>query len=950
MTANKTTHWWAIGRTLWLSAVTMGLAVSCGHADDDDASTPPEVSPSPTPETTTATPWPPTPTVIPATATPVPATPTPVPITPTPEPPRGVLEDTVEVRFDTTGAPHIYATNDHDLFFTQGYIAAHQRLFQMELNRVQALGRQTEIYGSSALGEDILVRELKPMEHAQNELAAWEGDRDRELGWLEAYVEGVNSYIDDALAGENGAQLPDALVALDRVPEYYTVPQLFAMDYMFGLTLGPDPLLELTITILDLAIGDEAMQDLLQLAPIEDAFTVPDAQVPAGSSGRIGDASARLEESAAPGKVHYPPELRAYLASLMANPDKRRQILAALPRIQRLTLFRSYSGSNAWVVSGAHTQSGFPLLANDPHMGIDTPNLFHQVHLNTKEAGGDIDVMGVVAAGGPGIILGHNERVGWGVTTSYFDVTDLYLEIPAGGPTAPEGGVRFDHQVVPYDTWEETFRVRQSDGTYVDEVHTLKRVPHHGPVLPSALLGLPEELVISMQWAGEGSGSTLGTIMKFALADTIDDIRAAMEAHRLGAGNFVFATVDGDIAYDPTTALPIRQGDDASPPWFALPGTGGYEWTGDYISPDQIPHAYNPPAGFVVTANNDPSGHTADGDPLNDGLYLGATYASGMRAKRIDQWLRERIAEDVPLSANDMMTLQGDVEALMAKRLIPYLLEAANRRPDLLESDDQAALALFQHWDFRMTDDSAAGALYSAWWPTAFQEIFEDDLIPDLFDYFNGDYGQYYARPLIHFLDATADNIDAIDAGTAEFPSATGVNYFDDLTTPDVVETRDEQLLEALHRAVVHLRGLLGSDPESWRWADIHTATLNNASSPWVSGWDRGPYPIDGTGYTVDCADSVLFQDGDPPDVFDVWKGPVMREVMDFDGGVIQTHIILVGGQVDDPDSDHFNDQTDDWVNNVARPQPFTRSDVEAATETIWTLSAGFPETATLTP
>ncbi len=951
---------WIAVRSIAIAVLSCAALVACGHSGDDDvtSSPVPEVTPTESPATTTppapsatplsSTPEPATMTPEPATMTPEPATMTPEPATPTPIPPRGTLSSPVEVRFDTTGAPHIYAENDHDLFFAQGYLAAHQRLFQMELNRLQALGRKTEIHGSGSLGEDMLVRALRPIAHAEDEMAAWEGVRDRELGWFEAYVEGVNGYIDDALAGRNGASLPDAMIALDYRPDYYTVPQLFAMDYMFGITLGPDPLLELTITILDIALGDDAMLDLLKLAPIEDAYTVPDAQVAAVAAGRAVSPASH-EGAPAPShgaRVHWPPELRAHIETLMAQPEKRRQVLAALPRIQALDLFKRFSASNAWVVHGEHTSSGFPLLANDPHMGIDTPNLFHQVHLNTRQAGGDLDIMGVVAAGGPGIILGHNDRVGWGVTTSYFDVTDLYLEVPATGPAAPGGGVWFEREVVPYETWDETFRIRQADGSYTEEVHQVKRVPHHGPVLPPELLGLPEELVISMKWAGEPDGSTLGTILKFILAHDIDDIRTAMEAHKLGAGNFVFATVDGDIAYDPTTRLPIRQGDDGSPPWYALPGTGGFEWTGDTIPPDQIPHAYNPPAGFLVTANNDPSGDTADGDPLNDGTYLGATYASGMRARRIDQWLRSRIAAGTPVSAEDMVALQGDVDSLMARRLVPYLLQAADRRPDLVDTDDQAALSLLQDWDYLASGDSPAAALYATWWPTAFQEIFEDDLIPDLFTSFNGDYGQYYARPLVYFLDATADNIDAIDAGTAPFPSATGVNYFDDTATEGTVETRDEQLLEAFHRSVAHLSALLGPDPSGWRWDAIHTATLNNASSPWVTGLDRGPYPLDGTGYTVDCADSVLFENGNPPELFDVWKGPVMRTVMDFDGGIIRTYITLAGGQVDDPDSAHFNDQTDDWVANVARPQPFTRAEVEAATEETWILPSGFPGVA----
>jgi len=197
----------------------------------------------------------------------------------------------------------------------------------------------------------------------------------------------------------------------------------------------------------------------------------------------------------------------------------------------------------------------------------------------------------------------------------------------------------------------------------------------------------------------------MGTIFRFIEAKNMNDIEAAMADHKIGAGNFVFATIDGDIAYDARTSLPLREINSASPPWFALPGTGGYEWTGEYIPAEMVPHTVNPVSGIAVTANNDPSGDTADNNPLNNEWYFGATYASGMRARRIDDQLREWISSGRKLTAQDMMTLQADLDSLLARRLIPYLLEAADRNPGMLNSDETTALGYVREWDYQMSGD-----------------------------------------------------------------------------------------------------------------------------------------------------------------------------------------------------------------------------------------------------
>ena len=220
-------------------------------------------------------------------ASPAPATATSTPIT-SDCPEEGdptTLHCPVDVRFDPRGTPHIYAESEHDLFFTQGWLAAHERLFQIEDNRLRALGRRAELYGSGRLSDDLFMRALRLQTYGADELTRWQTAYPRELGWLSAYIAGLNAYLDDAAAGRNGARLPESYQAIGYAPAHFQAAEFMAMDRLFALSLGPDPGLELTITLLKLVLPAPMFRDLLRTAPIEPAFTTVDAETEPGSGG-----------------------------------------------------------------------------------------------------------------------------------------------------------------------------------------------------------------------------------------------------------------------------------------------------------------------------------------------------------------------------------------------------------------------------------------------------------------------------------------------------------------------------------------------------------------------------------------------------------------------------------------------------------------------------------------
>lgn len=962
-------------RSLWTSALLAPLGSSlmllgCSGEPDESPSPSPEITPTSVPITPTAVPITPTPKPDP-TPTPTPEpTPEPTP-TATPEPPKSALENPVQVHFDSTGMPHIFAKNDHDVFFTQGYLAARDRLFQLDLTRRQALGRLTEVYGEGSLGNDVVVRGFKPLEHAASEYDRWLTVYPRQVGWAEAYAAGVNAFIDDAKAGRNNASLPDEYAALDLEPEYLNLTQLLAMDYMFAVTLGTDPLLELTITLIQILVGEEAFSDLLRTMPIEPASTIPDSQKPLSTrqqplekrSLTAGDLQHLLEKASTlappesgrakraldPLNVQqraqqkgpgFDPELKAQLSKLAQDPVVRDQIRDFIRRYPLIQLWDTSLGSNAWAVASENTTTGGALLAGDTHMGLSLPTFFNQVHLNTTEAGGDIDAAGVVAAGGPGLIIGTNGKIGWSITTNMMDNCDLFLE----RPTSDGSGIRINGETVPFEIWNETYQIRLSDGTYENRKVEMRRTEEHGQVLPNEILGLPAQLMISLKWAGEREGTVIGTLYEFMLSQDLDDMRVAMDHHTLGAGNFVMADINGDVAYDPRTSVPLRQTLELeNPPWLALPGTGGYEWTG-FLDLDEVPHIYRPTSGIISSANNDGYGNTLDGNPLNDEYYIGAIYDSGMRAHSINMWLREKLSSGQKISPEMMGELQAYTYEYIAEHMVPFLLEAATRRPDLVSEAESTSLDYLRSWDYKMEPDSIGASIYAAWWLTAVQEVFEDELDPALFDSLTGDVAQYYARPMIFFLHETAEYIDQLDAGTASFPSQSGLNFFDDQETSGVVETRDEMLLRALDRAVAHLTSLAGDQQNTWRWDRFHTLNLSNGSERWLEEeLDRGPYPMGGSSYTVLCTEGGYYRDGQPVDVWDVRKASSIRMVLDFSGGTVKMENVIPGGQSERVDSPYYDDQIDLWVGNERREIPLTRTEVEADSDDVWNLAAGWP-------
>lgn len=849
------------------------------------------------------------------------------------------LKNDVEVIYDEWGIPHIYAQNLYDAVLVQGYLCAKDRLFQMDYTRRLVQGRLSELFGKSRLDDDKMSRVVGFTRIAKKTSEYYKKNEPEVYRILDAYSSGVNAYIDDAVAGRNGAFLPPEFGRIDPsyVPEPWTPEDVFAIGKAMTFELSASVEEELLASLTSL-LFPELFNDLIRYQPIDNTFTLGDFPPPLLTvSGNIADVrSTKLNPQDISSSLSKPlSDDRKYLL------DKFNELINKLHKLELLSPSKRYYGSNNWVVSGSHTKSGYPMLANDPHLSLDTPPVWWESHISTPEG----DVAGVTFPGAPGVVLGHNDYIAWGATVVAADVTDIYKE--EVDPKDPDK-VIFNGKPVAMDVYDEPIRVRNEDGglnDYYVEDFKVRVVPHHGPVLTDILPDVISAFgTFTMKWTGNDVTTEVTTFMKFDRARNLDDFIDALNYFKTGAQNFVYADVYGNIAYMPMADYPIRPWDlYKQPPTLALPGTGEYEWDG-FIPRSEIFRAVNPTKGFIATANNDPVGVTADNDPFNDRYYIGGLFDYGLREMVITRRLSNYITKGEKIGFEEMADVQAEVTSGLAEKFLPFLFDAAYERPDLVTTYGiSSAIDELKNWDKVNTRDSVGATIFHIWIIETLLNTFGDDLpLDELKEALIG-YIEVGPRPLLYFLEGN--------------PSLSGKDYFDDVKTPLTIETKEEILLKSLKDAVDYIKNACTNnyiscdqnDMNTWRWGLFHTKRF------WHPVYDdiTGPaYENDGGLSVVDASDFGYMSGpniSNPP--FRQGGGPSMRHVVELVPGRVRARNALPGGQSGIPDTVHFRDQLPLWLSNgetdvwgSTREVWFLRSDVEAHNYERIVFKKGFPQ------
>ena len=556
-------------------------------------------------------------------------------------------------------------------------------------------------------------------------------------------------------------------------------------------------------------------------------------------------------------------------------------------------------GSNSWVVDGRNTSTGKPLLANDPHLGPSMPSIWYQMglHCRTVSASCPYDVAGFTFSGLPGVVIGHNQTLGWGFTNLGPDVTDLYLE-KVDGSTYLVG-----EETRPLTTRTEVIKVAGGD-----PVTITVRSTEHGPLIsdaydaaaqvgkdaPAGTSAPPrgDGYAVALRWTALTPGRTADAIALLDTAQTWDDFRTAASFFEVPAQNLIVASKDGTIGYQTPGRIPIRQGYDGKYP--ALGWDPQQTWTG-YVPFQALPWVKNPGEGWVVTANQ---ASVYQAYPY----FLTDDWSYGARSQRIVDLVRLATTGGATMTADRMREIQLDTWNENASFLVPRITGAK------VSGATADALGLLRSWDFTQPRDSAPAAYFNVFWKKLLLDTFGDEL-PE--DYLPSGSDRWFT--VVQQLWATPDD-----------------PWWDDTRTTDKVETRDDDVVRALDEATTELSGLQGADPSGWRWGALHTLLVQNQSFgksgiPLIEKiFNRGPVETAGGESIVDATGWT------PKNGYVVDWVPSMRMVLDLSDLDASTWVHLTGasGHAYSP---HYADQLDAWQNGTTYAWAFGSAAVQAA-------------------
>ncbi|GAA3740951.1 penicillin acylase family protein [Salinactinospora qingdaonensis] len=833
-----------------------------------------------------------------------------------------VLDSDVTVYRDALGVPQIYAETTQDLFRAQGYVHAQDRFWEMDFRRHLTAGRLAELFGPDQLETDIYLRTMGWRRVAEQEYELLGADTRR---YLDAYAEGVNAY----LAEHDGAEVSLEYAVLGVIGGGGAIEEWTPVDSLAWLkamawNLRGNMVQEIDrATMLANGLTRAQVEELYPAYPQQQHTPIvtsgrlnggafePDAGQRSGSAGQPPQEGA-AEGDGSPADESRPPQSGEMSATQVERAQEEAASLVRAVGTDLSTLSGMVGrdstglGSNSWVVSGEHTASGMPLLANDPHLGASMPSVWHQSGLHCVEVGPEcpFDVVGFGFAGLPGIVIGHNRQIAWGLTNLGPDVTDLYLEKIEGDTYLVDGEKR------ALRTRTETITVAGAD-----DVEITVRSTEHGPLLSDAAAGAklreigatppvtaegePAEQAqpggdygVALRWTALEPGTTADAIFQLNQAGDFAEFREAARLFEVPAQNLVYADVEGNIGYQAPGTIPIRgrgQGRWPAPGW-----NSAYDWTG-VIPFDQLPWAFNPERGYIVTANQ----AVIDTDYTN---LLTTDWAYGYRSQRINTMLATATDDGGGLTVADMSQMQYDSLNAGARAIVPHLLQAQ------VEGVAAQAQRLLGEWDFQQDVDSAAAAFYNATWR--------------------------------HLLALTFDELDeemAMSGGSRGFLVVS--RLLDDPGSPwwdspgGGASGRDAVVAAALERAAVELSERLGDDPSQWRWGELHMLTVRNESlgtsgvAPVEWLFNRGPVEAPGGTSIVNATGWDTSTPG-----YEIYRGPSMRMVLDLSDLDASRWSNLTGtsGHAFHP---NYADQLPMWAQGESAPMPFTRSAVEEAAE-----------------
>lgn len=757
---------------------------------------------------------------------------------------KGIKAD-VKIYRDQYGVPHIFAENEHDLMFAAGYVTAQDRLWQMDVARRYGQGRLAEIFGKDLFALDVMMRTIG-FSRIAGQLEQNLHPESRHI--LQAYADGVNYFIQT-----HRTKLPVEFDMLGYEPEPWMVEHSLIIVRLMGWELNISWWVDVTLGELVEKLGEQKASEVFPTYPDNAPLIVP-PDIGGQRFSELGDGFLEVAKNA-----------RRFFGT------------------EGMQL-----GSNSWVVSSIKSLTGKPLLANDPHLMFQQPAKWYELHLVSggySSGGGyasGVDVAGVALPGVPGIVIGHNQSIAWGLTHSMADECDFYIEkIDSLDPSK----YLYNGEKRDIKTIAETIAVKDSGS-----IPVMVRLTHHGPIIsnihpfkyigkgigeikPDTALG---STAMSVRWTGFETSDETYAFYLINRARNWGQFKQGLWEFAVPGQNFVYADTAGNIGYWCAVRLPKRKDQNPSLPF---PGwTDEHEWQG-FVPFDELPHCYNPLEEFLVTANNRPVDNSYP-------YYISILWEAPSRSLRI----REMITRREKLSVEDFEQIQMDYLSPSAREIVPYILRA---HPDSLTYSDEikSALLYFRNWDFLFKKEDVTTTIYNAFWVHLLRNIFADEMGEELF--------QKYI-----FVSNMPTRV------VTQLLKDGNSSWFDNINTPQV-ETRDDIVRRSLQDAMNELKQLLGSETRNWRWGSLHTVTFQH---PFGQGgilekvFNVGPFPIGGSNTTINNGE---YSYRTP---FRNILGPSMRQIVNL-ADIDTSLIAITTGQSGQPFHKHYDDQVHLWLN-----------------------------------
>ncbi|MFD7888577.1 penicillin acylase family protein [Streptomyces albidoflavus] len=881
------------------------------------------------------------------------------------------LSAPVEVRRDGNGIPHLYADSDEDLFRAQGYVQAQDRFWEMDVRRHTTAGRLSEMFGESQVDTDAFLRTLGWHRVAKQEYDTKLSKSTK--AYLRAYADGVNAYLSTKSPEERSVEYAALGFTNDYEPEPWTPVDSVAWLKAMAWDLRGNMQDEIDRSLLTSRLGPAEIADLYPDYPV-------DRNLPIVDKGAVDPATGKYDPSATPTEnagdagtgenadgtgngtgtgtgtpgtgtgtgtrteggidtgadagtgTGTDPGMQSQLSGLS-------DVLDNVPAL--LGPNGNGIGSNSWVVAGEHTTTGKPLLANDPHLSPQLPSLWYQMGLHCRSVSEkcQYDVSGYTFSGMPGVVIGHNDQISWGMTNLGADVTDLYLE------KVSSGGYQYGGKTVPFETRRETIKVaggksrtitvrETNNGPLVsDRNDELGKVGKKAPV-QSAAPDRGDGYGVSLRWTALTPGRSMDAVFALNKATDFKEFRSAAALFEVPSQNLIYADTEGNIGYQAPGRVPVRaKGHDGT-----LPAPGwdpSYNWKG-YVPQDALPYEYNPDRGYIVTANQ------AVVDAEKYPYLLTEDWGYGARSQRINDLLKSKTKDGGKISMGDMRTMQLDDSSSIAKLLTPYLLKI-----DVKDSHVREAQKLLEGWDYTQTAESAPAAYFNAVWRNILKLGFGNKLPKEVrvkgqclnVEPASQTGPEDETRKVRECGERSADSAQP-DGGDRWFEVVRQQLEKEDsewwqspaTRTDDATKTRDQLFERAMEDARWELTAKLGKDMDSWNWGRLHQLTLKNqtlgTSGPGLVQkiLNRGPWDLGGGEATVNATGWNAAAG------YDVIWVPSMRMVVNL-GDLDKSEWINLTGASGHVYSPHYTDQTEKWVKGELLPWAFTDKAVKKATE-----------------